>query len=119
MDDEIKQLDELADTSAIDNLTKVFVLIGFLIFFWILEPTIKHKKKWILPIMLLPALMVIPTIQLWRYTRGRCFFLGSFCILIIFIDGVTKYSFATQLWIILRDLSIWPYYAVKFVFQTV
>lgn len=106
-------MDEIADQSAIGYMLKLFVIAMFLLIFWLLEAVWQRDKRWIIPILIFPPLLIPAVIHAWEFARARCFFTALFIVIVLLAGAVANYNFALQLWIIVRDLSIWPYYLLQ------
>lgn len=106
-------MNEIFDQNVVGYMLKLFVIVLFLLVFWLLEAVWQHDKRWLPAIIIFPPLLILAIIQVWEFARGRCFFTALFVAMVLLISGVAGYNFALQLWIVVRDVSIWPYYVVR------
>ncbi len=112
-------MDEIVNTAAVGMILKILVIATFLLIFWMLEAIWQHDKRWLLPIFIFPPTIIVAVTYAWEIARARCIFAGIYLALVVFISGVVQYNFLKQLGILLLDLSIWPYYLLKYLLQIV
>lgn len=112
-------MDEIVNTAAVGMILKILVIATFLLIFWMLEAIWQHDKRWLLPIFFFPPTIFVAIVYAWELSRPRCVFAGIYLVLVTFISGVVQYNFLKQLGILLLDLSIWPYYLLKYLLQIV
>lgn len=108
---------EIVDTAAVGMILKILVIFTFLLIFWMLEAVWQHDKRWLIPIFIFPPTLLIAIVYAWEWTRPRCVFAVMYLVIVVFVSGVVQYNFLKQLGILLLDLSIWPYYLLKYVLQ--
>lgn len=102
--------------SSQDYLLKFFVIVMLLLIFWIFEGIWRKDKRWAIPILLCPPILLIGIIFAWEQVRGRCFFAALFAVMIVLISAVTHYNYGVDLSLLLLDLTLWPYHLLQQIF---
>jgi hypothetical protein len=103
-------MDNVIGNNSIEDLFKILALGASLLIFWIIETVRRNNKKEVLWIAIFPPSILFFIVKYWEETRGKCFFVALFIVMVFFIGAVTHHNFAGRLGLILETVALWPYY---------
>lgn len=109
-------MNDLLSETAIEKLVLLFVLTAFMLVFWIFETMWRNDRRWIIPTIILPPVILAFIYNYWEETRGKCFFVGLFIVTLLLLGAVTGFSFVYRVGMILGHVALWPFYVGEYLY---
>lgn len=98
----------------IEKIYVIFVMFAFMMIFSIYEIMWRNDRKWMIPTLIFPAIIIPYVFKNFEETKGSCFFFCLMLLVCTMISGLTGYSFTMQLFHVLLIFAFWPYYGFLF-----